>query len=871
MSNTGARWGTTWAPLFWGSGATNRLSKGCPGPTISHRLLNRRKATASSSVHSNLLSDEERRAKADFWDVWSRLFADRYFKTQADWCEAHGVSHITHLDKDDELPWCVKMEGDPFRCLSRVQVPGIDVIWTQIWYGSQTEFPRLASSTAHVYGRQRAFSESFAAYRRQLDIPSVKYIVDYQMARGINFFEFMFWMSKKEPSSYMAEPGMEGLNAYVNRAAYMMSQGRPSAQTAIYVPMPTLWLGNNRADAFMKAAAHLLTSHQYDFDFITDDGLVEATEAVNGTLRNKSGQAYSSLIIPSSEMVSAAAWQRITDFAARGGKVVFIGDKPTAIYAKSMMQPRPITPINGALHLTDSLWHPEITAFLPRQELTVVSGHADSIAYCARKTDRGMIFFILNQQAAGQTLTLDLDCMGEAQLWDAMTGTIRPLSSSVVDNKTRLSLPLEAWGSAIVVVTKRTAEYNVRKYKSIQAAIDQAHADGGGTVVIPPGKHRTGALFFTRGVDLRLEKGSRLISITDTTLYPIVDTRWEGTMLKGRAALLNFCHNDGCRISGEGLIDAQGLKWKKKKIGFTDRPRTICLDHCDGGQICGVSILNQAFWCLHILFTNHFTVDGISICAEDYIPSSDGIDIDSSTDITVRNTHIKAHDDCISIKSGRDTDGRRVNQASQDILIEHCHFDYGHGGVAIGSEVSGGVRNVTVRHCDMAGENWNPIRFKSQPSRGGVVENIHIENVNMINIPTDCILFDLHYTGLSAADALKQKQEMAAKGIVPERDMQPVSEETPQFKDIYINNVTCQGAMRAFYFNGLPEMPVTNINISNTQVTADYGIEINESKDITIDHVQLFLPQGREPFTSEYVENVKVSDLRVNGELKTIE
>ena len=187
-----------------------------------------------NSVHSQQLTDEERRAKADFWDVWSRLFADRYFKAQADWCEAHGVSHITHLDKDDELPWCVKMEGDPFRCLSRVQVPGIDVIWTQIWYGSQTEFPRLASSTAHVYGRQRAFSESFAAYRRQLDIPSVKYIVDYQMARGINFFEFMFWMSKKGPSGYMAEPGMEGLNAYVNRATYMMSQGRPSAQTAIY-------------------------------------------------------------------------------------------------------------------------------------------------------------------------------------------------------------------------------------------------------------------------------------------------------------------------------------------------------------------------------------------------------------------------------------------------------------------------------------------------------------------------------------------------------------------------------------------------------------------------------------------------------------
>jgi len=114
---------------------------------------------------------------------------------------------------------------------------------------------------------------------------------------------------------------------------------------------------------------------------------------------------------------------------------------------------------------------------------------------------------------------------------------------------------------------------------------------------------------------------------------------------------------------------------------------------------------------------------------------------------------------------------------------------------------------------------------------------------------------------------MKQKQEMAAKGIVPERDMQPVSEETPQFKDIYISNVTCQGALRAFYFNGLPEMPVTNINIKDTRVTAQYGIEINESKDINIENVLLFLPEGVEPFVSEYAENVNITRLYNNNEI----
>lgn len=129
-------------------------------------------------------------------------------------------------------------------------------------------------------------------------------------------------------------------------------------------------------------------------------------------------------------------------------------------------------------------------------------------------------------------------------------------------------------------------------------------------------------------------------------------------------------------------------------------------------------MINQASWCLHVLYTNGFTIDGIDIRALEYIPSSDGIDIDSSNDILITSTRIEAHDDCISIKSGRDEDGRRVGRPSENILIENCHFAYGHGGVAMGSEISGGIRNVTIRSCLMDNENWSPLRFKSQPSRG---------------------------------------------------------------------------------------------------------------------------------------------------------
>ena len=143
-----------------------------------------------------------------------------------------------------------------------------------------------------------------------------------------------------------------------------------------------------------------------------------------------------------------------------------------------------------------------------------------------------------------------------------------------------------------------------------------------------------------------------------------------------------------------------------------------------------LSLIYQLY---HVLYTNGFTIDGIDIRALEYIPSSDGIDIDSSNDILITSTRIEAHDDCISIKSGRDKDGRRVGRPSENILIENCHFAYGHGGVAMGSEISGGIRNVTIRSCLMDNENWSPLRFKSQPSRGGTVENITFEDITLIS------------------------------------------------------------------------------------------------------------------------------------------
>ena len=155
----------------------------------------------------------------------------------------------------------------------------------------------------------------------------------------------------------------------------------------------------------------------------------------------------------------------------------------------------------------------------------------------------------------------------------------------------------------------------------------------------------------------------------------------------------------------------------------------ICFDKCKNVKISGLKLHNQAVWCVHILYCKKVLIENLNITADHNIPSSDGIDIDSSDGVTVTGTFIDVNDDCISIKSGKDEDGLRVNRPSENILIEKCHFAYGHGGVAMGSETSGGIRKVEVRNCIVDAGNWAPIRFKSQPSRGGVVEDITYRNI----------------------------------------------------------------------------------------------------------------------------------------------
>jgi hypothetical protein len=793
-------------------------------------------------------TEQEKRFRADYWDIWSGMFADSFFKQQADWCAANGVAHITHLNNEHNMPVCVRAEGDFFRDLSKVQIPGVDAIWNQIWPQTVNDFPKLASSVAHVYGKPRSFSESFAAYDIKPTIPQAKYAVDYQIVRGINFFEFMFWMAGSNGRGWMSEPGMKDLNAYTNRTTYLMAQGIPGARIAMYYPTSTLWLGNSEVFTHITSLTASLLQHQHDFDYVNDDAFTEALSVEHGYFKNSSGQKYYTLVIPSADAISVEAWKKIEEFANRGGKVLFWGKKPDMLVGKSFMNPVPF-PVDFVNCLTEpsESWTQTVEAAMPASEMRIQlpprprrpanntepqpAPATDFIRYTRRILPDADVYFLFNEGEQACRFTAEFDMTGEVKAWDGITGNIVDIPFTVVNGKVVVNLDMPAWDSRIITIQKGTKEYNVTEYgatgdgktvntAAIQKAIDAACRNGGGTVVFPEGEFLSGALFFKRGVDLNVKKNATLRATVNVDDFPVISTRFEGIEHNWRCAFLNFDNAEGVKVSGEGTVDGRGVDWKTVPFGNGGRPRMFCFTGCNGGAISGLKLRDHASWCVHVLYTDGFSISDLDIRAEHTIPSSDGLDIDSSNGVDIRRVYIDVNDDCISIKSGKDTDGRRVARPSENILIEDCHFAYGHGGVAMGSEISGDIRNVTVRNCRMDGDNWGPIRFKSQPSRGGVVENITFENISLNNTRS---MLDIN-------------MEWRMVGQLP-----PKAETLTRLKNIRIinvkGNVQSVGTMYgfaetpfgsdAFFFENCVVNTRTGLKMTNAEAVSLKGLTVN--------------------------------------------
>ena len=352
--------------------------------------------------------------------------------------------------------------------------------------------------------------------------------------------------------------------------------------------------------------------------------------------------------------------------------------------------------------------------------------------------------------------------------------------------------------------------------KAIQDCIDKCSDDGGGTVIIPKGVFISGAIFLKNKVNLLVEKGAKLKGSVNQSDYPQIKTRWEGEERLWTAALINAETLKDIIITGEGVIDGSGDLWRNKKPESSNekklgRPRLIGIQNCKNIKIEGLRLHNQASWGLFILYSTNVKVKELNITADHNIPSSDGIDIDSSNKINITETFIDVNDDCISIKSGKDEDGLRVNRPSENILIEKCHFAYGHGGVAMGSETSGGIKNVVISNCVIDSQNWAPIRFKSQPSRGGVVENITYRNIKLNNTKK---AFEFN---------------MEWRMVNPK----PAAEKLPVVRNITIINISGT-ADSVGDMNGLKDSPITGVKFINCNINAKKGFTLKNVNNIDL-------------------------------------
>jgi len=359
----------------------------------------------------------------------------------------------------------------------------------------------------------------------------------------------------------------------------------------------------------------------------------------------------------------------------------------------------------------------------------------------------------------------------------------------------------------------------------IQSAIDSCSISGG-TVVVPNGTFLTGAIFLKPGVNLRIEKEGMLKGSDKLEDYP------EGAQSGWAvAALVNADHCDGVQLSGEGTIDGNGQRWWKLFWDLRNakdpdleykarRPRLICISNSKNVRVSGLRLQNQAIWCLHLFRDENVTVDGLSIHAPAPAPSSDGIDVDSCRRVCIANCDIDVNDDCISIKSGVGAEAMKGNHPSEDIVIEKCRFGYGHGGVAIGSETSGGIRNVEVRDCVAENDNWAPIRFKSAPTRGGVVENITFHNITLRDVRR---AFELN---------------LGWGGKVKAGDTN-----LPVFRNLTFTNVNGT-AKSGGIFVGFEGSPVMNVRFQNCNVSADKGLSIQHARNIDLSGLKLEVKEG---------------------------
>lgn len=437
------------------------------------------------------------------------------------------------------------------------------------------------------------------------------------------------------------------------------------------------------------------------------------------------------------------------------------------------------------------------------------------------------------------------------------------------------------------------ASLDFNNQKPIQQAIDECSKNGGGKVIIPDGYYLTGPIELKDNVNLYVSNNAFVLFSKSKEEYPLIFTEYEGIRRIRAISPIRAKNAKNIAITGGGILDGNGELWRgikqfkltekqwKAKLKISEyviegkeggiwcptktyydgvingepdynldnvleiasenydvyRPVFVSFINCDKVLIEGVTLQNSPAWNIHPLYCTNFSLINAKVKNKPYAQNGDGIDLESCQNCEIANSIFEVGDDGICIKSGKNAEARKTKIPTKNVWIHDCKVFDAHGGFVVGSEMSRGVSNILVENCIFSGTDIG-VRFKSAIGRGGVVEDITIKNIYMTNIINEAFIFTMGYVLVNIEDE-------------HEGEVTYDKEDIPEFKNIYLENITCNSADTAIKIQGLKELPIHNIEFKNVDVNSNKGIILSNHKDISFKNCKIYTKEGIKDLVNE--------------------
>ena len=409
---------------------------------------------------------------------------------------------------------------------------------------------------------------------------------------------------------------------------------------------------------------------------------------------------------------------------------------------------------------------------------------------------------------------------------------------------------------------------------AIQAALDACAMDNGGTGLVTAGRYLTGCLVFHSQTTFKLDDGAVILASVDPQDFPVAKYRWEGVEQPSHAPIFSGQNLKNITITGQGTIDGNGKIWWERHANKSldyPRPRMIGFSDCINVHIEGVTLINSPSWTVNPVRCENVTVHGLTIINPPDSPNTDGINPDSCKHVRISDCYVSVGDDCITLKSGTEHEKGSLREACHDITIKNCTLANGHGGVVIGSEMSGSVFDVSISDCIFTGTDRG-IRLKSRRRRGGTVEDIRVSNLTMEKVLCPITMNLYYHIGVRGDPFINDKKA------------QPTSKGTPRFRNIHFSHIAAKDVKYAAGFiYGLAEMPVEDITFEHITITlsaeteqgypemadglelmAQAGLYINNAMKIKLENVEIQNQKGP-AYLIHNTDQVEISTCGVGG------